>query len=177
MRANTLDADDFAYDTSTKGRRIDDSGYDNFLIGGAGDDRLSGNGGHDILTAGKGADTLTGGAISDELYGGAGRDTFVYLSVQDSLPSSFGDYDVIGDFSHAEHDRIDLSKIDAVAATAKNDAFTFIGTDRFSGAAGEVRYTVSHGDAHVYVATEASGYQMEFVLKGVTELVAADFVL
>ena len=178
VRASMLDANDFAYDPSTRARRIEDSDYDNFLIGGAGDDRLSGNGGHDTLTAGKGNDTLIGGGgLGDLLYGGAGADTFVYLAVGDALPGSAGNIDVIGDFSHAEHDKIDLSKIDAIAATAKNDAFTFVGTDKFSGTAGEVRYTVSHGDAHVYVATETSGYQMEFVLTGVTELVASDFVL
>jgi Ca2+-binding RTX toxin-like protein len=75
-------------------------GYDNiddFLLGGAGNDRLEGNSGDDLLDGGtesdtlfggrgndrlsgglSGNDTLEGGADNDELYGGIQNDTYVY---------------------------------------------------------------------------------------------------
>ena len=44
------------------------------------------------------------------------------------------------DFAPASGERLDLSRIDAIAGTLANDAFTFIGTAPFSGAPGEVRW-------------------------------------
>jgi hypothetical protein len=60
-------------------------------------------------------------------------------------------------------DKFDLSGIDAIAATAEDDAFVFIGTNFFS-AAGQVR-VVQNGDrASLQVNTEGSG-QAEMVVK------------
>jgi hypothetical protein len=53
---------------------------------------------------------------------------------------------------------IDLSKIDANAATAGvNDSFVFIGTDAFSAdATGQIRYRmVSEWEAMIFISTDA----------------------
>jgi Ca2+-binding RTX toxin-like protein len=62
-------------------------GFDDVLVGtagndtlkaAAGDDTLEGGEGNDLLLGGEGNDFLQGGAGSDQLKGGAGRDTFAF---------------------------------------------------------------------------------------------------
>jgi Ca2+-binding RTX toxin-like protein len=106
-------------DSLTGGARAD------HLYGGAGDDELFGVGGND---------TLVGGAGADKLRGGIGRDFFRFESASDS---EVGKADSILDFTTG--DKIDLSAIDALIG-AGNQAFTFIGSEAFSGA-GQVRVT------------------------------------
>ena len=48
--------------------------------------------------------------------------------------------DGIVGFKHSEHDRIDLTTIDADKTAGGNQAFDLIGTAAFSGAAGELRF-------------------------------------
>jgi Ca2+-binding RTX toxin-like protein len=88
------------------------------LTGSGFNDHLAGDAGSNALSGGAGDDTLTGGAGGDTLMGGAGADVFVYTSASDS-GFSHATQDVIGDFSHAEHDRIDLSAI--------SPSFTLVG--------------------------------------------------
>ena len=47
-------------------------------------------------------------------------------------------------------DRINLSKIDAISETANNVAFTFIGTEKLSKKAGELRYSKKLSNTHFY---------------------------
>jgi Ca2+-binding RTX toxin-like protein len=90
----------------------------NLLVAGAGNDKLD---------AGAGDDWLRGGTGSDTLAGGAGADMFVF----DAGDSAVGTgRDLVTDFEQGS-DRIDLSGAGAA---------TFVGTQRFSGAAGEIRY-------------------------------------
>ncbi|MEM6564986.1 MAG: calcium-binding protein [Pseudomonadota bacterium] len=86
-------------------------GRDN-LNGGSGDDALSGGEDNDYLNGSKGDDTLDGGAGNDRVYlgagqdyalGGEGADRFVFRD--EDLD---GSTDVIGDFSTAENDLLDL---------------------------------------------------------------------
>ncbi len=51
-------------------------------------------------------------------------------------------HDTVESFEPGD-DRIDLHKIDAIAATQVNDRFSWIGGAAFSGAAGELRYDPS----------------------------------
>ena len=98
------------------------------LIGTIGADTLSGLGGNDSLTGGLGMDTLTGGT---------GQDTFVYTSTEES-PA--GAMDTITDFSTSQGDRISLAAIDANAAVAGDQAFTYSGATSFTGVAGQLVY-------------------------------------
>lgn len=81
-----------------------------WLHGGSwGNDTLNGGCGNDSLDGGYGNDRLYGGEGIDHLTGGKGADHFVFQALSDS-----GDgLDVITDFNFREHDRIDLTAIDA----------------------------------------------------------------
>jgi Ca2+-binding RTX toxin-like protein len=102
------------------------------IMGSAHDDTLIGNAAGNHLDGGAGMDVLTGGA---------GADTFVFKTIQDSLP---GHEDQVTDFSSAQGDHIDLSAIDANTQVAGHQAFDYIGTGAFSDVAGQLRY-----DGHV----------------------------
>ncbi len=58
--------------------------------------------------------------------------------------------DTIFDFSHVQGDKINLSSIDASAATTGDQSFLFKGTAAFSGAKGELRYDKQTSDTYVY---------------------------
>ena len=100
---------------------------------------MFGGGGNDTLRGGAGADELVGGGGADSLNGGAGVDTFRYDATTDSTASKT---DLIGDFKVGV-DKIDLSRIDANTLAGGDQAFTFIGSNAFSGtgasSAGELR--------------------------------------
>jgi VCBS repeat-containing protein len=143
---------------------------------------LDGGGGADFLSGGAGNDRLIGGAGNDRLEGGAGADTFVFAAQGDSSISALRSDgakfmpDLILDFASGQ-DKIDLAAIDAVAGTAGNDAFTFLGTAAFTGHAGELRYQVSGGYAHIFADLDGNGLADMEILANPTTLVAADFVL
>lgn len=149
---------------------------DDVLRGGAGADLLSGGSGRDRLVGGSGDDFLTGGAGRDILIGGAGRDTFFFDDIHDSAVHG---PDVITDFSAADHDRIGFSRIDADTATTTDDAFHFIGTDAFSGKAGELRYAINaHGVTTVSADLDGDG-QADCVVSvsGQHHFTQSDFML
>lgn len=148
---------------------------DDELHGGAANDSLYGDGGNDILYGddgrdnlhgGAGNDILIGGANYDQLYGDGGADIFRFLAVTDS---SAAEPDLIVDFSHAEGDTIDLAAI---------APFAWLGTGAFTNHAGELRYSVSGGDALVEADVNGDGLaDLAIRLKGVTALGADDFLL
>ena len=88
---------------------------DNFIAG-AGNDTIVGDTFNNQLTGGLGTDTLTGGL---------GADTFKYTSANQSTVGAL--HDVITDFLSGT-DKLDFSAIDANAATAGDQAFTFNNT-------------------------------------------------
>ncbi|MCE7798511.1 right-handed parallel beta-helix repeat-containing protein [Sphingobium sufflavum] len=149
-----------------------DGGNDT-LDGGAGSDTLLGGTGDDLLYGGGGADILEGGAGADKLFGGAGADQFRFR--QDDLQSD--KIDMIMDFARGT-DRISLSLADANINTSANDAFKFIGTKAFSHVAGQLRYDVVNGSAHVYGDLNGDGVKdFELVINKVATLAATDFIL
>lgn len=107
------------------------------LRGLGGDDLLSGREGTDRLEGGDGDDILVGGRGADALHGGGGTDIYRFDRLVESLP---GREDTIFFPDHVFTDIIDVSRIDADLTAAGNQAFTFIGTASFSGAAGELRW-------------------------------------
>lgn len=148
---------------------------DDKLTGSALGDVLYGFAGNDKIVGGAGDDVLVGGAGTDKLFGEAGADTFAFWSAGDS-GLGVGIRDTIADFSHAEGDRIDLSAIDAVARTARNEKFTLV--DDFTGKAGEL--TVDKVGTGWLVSGDTDGRDgADFVIlvKSDAALVAADFVL
>ncbi|MGD9863017.1 MAG: calcium-binding protein [Pseudodonghicola sp.] len=148
-----------------------DAGNDR-LLGGAGNDTLFGGSGKDKLFGGGGRDRLDGGAGADELTGNRGADTFVFASAKQA------NGDRITDFSRAQGDKIDLSKIDADTSAKRDQAFDLIGTDAFSGTAGELRIWKARGDTHVAGDVNGDGIaDFRITLSGKINLVVDDFLL
>jgi serralysin len=90
------------------------------------------------LKGGAGSDTLTGGLGRDALQGGKDADRFDFNSAKDTAAGK--SRDVILDFSHKEGDRIDLRGLDANADKKGDQDFDLIGTKKFTGDAGDLRY-------------------------------------
>jgi Ca2+-binding RTX toxin-like protein len=119
---------DAARDTITNVENVIGSGFDDKLTGSDAANRIFGLAGRDRLTGRRGADTLAGGPDADE---------FIYGSVLDSTSQAA---DTLVRFKATEGDIVDLSAVDAIARTKRNDAFVFIGDAPFSGRAGELRF-------------------------------------
>jgi hypothetical protein len=105
------------------GRKAND-----LLIGGGGNDRLVGRGGNDVLIGGPG---------SDRMGGGPGADAFVWRR---------GDLggrpkDVITDFNGNQGDRLAITALLDGGDPFANKGWRFIGSDRFSGRARELRFS------------------------------------
>jgi Ca2+-binding RTX toxin-like protein len=127
----------------------------------SGNDTLKGLAGDDILRGDAGKDTLSGGAGDDRLYGGAGQDTLSGQSGADTFYFAKGDTaktkaaaDVILDFNGKQGDLINLVSMDANEDKKGNQAFDFIGTHKFSGDAGELRYEKTGSDTYIYGDTD-----------------------
>ena len=120
-----------------------------------------------------------GQARQDAATGGAGGDVFTYYSLADSGLTS-ATMDIIRDFVHLG-DRIDVSAIDAMASTAGNNTFSFVGTAAFSGE-GQIRAAQSGGHTVLQFNTsDTGGSDMSLLLLNFNyaahPLAAADFVL
>lgn len=142
------------------------------LLGGAGTDRLDGGEGNDRLEGGDGNDNLTGGLGTDKLFGGAGADTFVFTALNDSVKGAARD--TIFDFSHSQHDKINLSGIDANGSAGGEGVFSFVGSDAFGGTRAELRY------ADGILSGDVNGDRVaDFEIKVATPipLVKGDFIL
>jgi Ca2+-binding RTX toxin-like protein len=141
-----------------------------------GNDSLAGNAGANVLRGWGGDDVLTGAGGKDSLIGGAGADRFIYGSTADSAVGA--NADVIGDFSHAQGDRISLSVIDADTGAAGNQAFSFIGTAAYTGAAGQLRFHSNGITTTIAGDVDGDGVSdFHIQLTGAIGLVAGDFVL
>jgi Ca2+-binding RTX toxin-like protein len=135
-------------------------------------DKIFGLGGNDALKGLGGNDLLDGGAGQDFLFGGKGADRFVFALATDTAVGATRD--VIVDFRHLQHDRINLTAIDANINQGGDQAFHFIGHHQFSGKAGELRFAnhIVRGD------TDGDGIaDFEIAVLKVAELVKADFIL
>lgn len=149
---------------------------ENLVLTGLRNANGTGNALDNVLTGNVVGNKLTGGFGADHLTGGAGGDTFVYVSAGDSTTVA---WDVITDFSAAQHDRIDLRAIDADVTRDGNQKFVFIGSAEFSdfaSAAGLVRFDATTHMLQASVDADADAeFQVE--LQGVSTLVAANIVL
>ncbi|MGF6692128.1 Ca2+-binding RTX toxin-like protein [Metapseudomonas resinovorans] len=136
-------------DTLLNIENLTGGGFNDTLTGNAGANILDGGAGNDVLIGGLGADQLIGGAGNDVLIGGLGVDRLVGGAGADRFDfNALGEmglgrtlWDVVSNFTSAEGDKIDLSTLDANAATVANEAFSFIGGSAFStNATGQLRF-------------------------------------
>jgi Ca2+-binding RTX toxin-like protein len=115
----------------------------NSITGTATANTLDGQAGNDTLNGGAGDDRLIGGAGIDILNGGIGADLFLFLAAADSGTGG-AKPDLIGDFSSAEGDKIDLSAIDANGSAEGDGAFRLV--TAFDGAAGALTVVAKSGN-------------------------------
>jgi Ca2+-binding RTX toxin-like protein len=136
------------------------SGSDSF--GEAGNDTLKGGAHNDILIGGLGKDALTGAA---------GADKFVFNTTLESVKGV--NHDSILDFTHIQHDKIDLHVIDANSVLGGNQAFHSIGSAGFHHVRGELRFAnhLLQGD------TDGNGVADIEVHVNAVHLVAGDIIL
>jgi serralysin len=124
----------------------------NTITGNAGANRIEGAGGNDIIN-GKGG--------KDILNGGDGGDTFVFDTAAEARGDTIEDFawDVWG------LDKIDLSNIDANVNVEGDQAFTYIGTERFHKVAGEL-HMYYWADGNTYLSGDTNGDGVpEFAIK------------
>jgi hypothetical protein len=139
--------------------------------------RINGFDGKDQLTGGKLADMIAGGLGSDTMKGGGGADHFIFTDKNDSAPTPVG-RDLITDFSHSQHDKVDLKGIDADEGTVADEKFTFIHSQNFHGTAGELRYAIVDGQTQAAGDTNGDGvadFRIQF--DGRIDFVGSDFIL
>jgi serralysin len=122
---------------------------------------------------GSAGDTLIANQAVNRLTGNGGGDTFRWMAASDS---KIGAADTIADFqSGADH--IDLSSLDADTRSQANDAFHWIGSAAFSGAAGELRGEVIAGSLHIFADVNADAVaDFEIILANHTAIATSDFI-
>jgi len=118
---------------------------------------------------------IVGGLGGDTMSGDEGADRFVFG--RSDFRGLVGTDRILG-FSQGEGDLIDLSAVDAVRGGG-DDAFAFIGSAAFSGAAGELRFQpTGAGEARVEADITGDGVaDFAFRVAGDASLTADDFVL
>ena len=171
----TGDADAFLNHLAKNAVSFKGGAGDDTYIGGRKADTLAGGAGADTLSGGKGNDKLTGGLGADHLTGAGGKDVFIFKSV---AQSTLDEADTISGFKGSAGDRIHLKAIDADSTAQGNNAFDFIGTDAFSGKAGELRYESAEGSTWIYGDVDGDGAaDLAIMLNGSLSLRENFFVL
>ena len=148
----------------------------NTIMGLLGDDVLDGGAGTDSIDGGEGNDRIIGGIGEDILTGGAGADEFRFKDGDLRVKGSR--IETIMDFNGDEGDVLDFRTMDADSTSDGHQDFAFVGTDAFSGHAGELRYEQAGGDTFLYGDTDGDGVaDFQMMLVGQHDLRQADFVL
>lgn len=118
-------------------------------------------------------ENVAGGSFRDSLTGDDGADRFLDRRAIELY------LDTIRDFDPDQSDRIDLARIDPLGATARDEAFRFIGSRPLAGP-GDLRFEQRAGATFVEMAIEdpnGIGTALVLRLDGVIALAAADLVL
>ena len=139
------------------------SAVNQIKIGLNGSDRLIGDNTADLLIGLKGNDRLMGAGGADLLIGGPGKNRFLYLDSDDS-PDAKGERDRI----------LGFAKKDKIHLRALADELQFIGSKKFTGAAGDVRFKKG------LLAVDTDGDRAaDFAvnLSGITELQPSNLIL
>ncbi|MBM3937828.1 MAG: hypothetical protein FJ333_04130, partial [Sphingomonadales bacterium] len=107
----------------------------NELVGQAGNDWLHGDLGNDLLKGRRGRDRLWGGEGADAIYAGKNTDRIIYYSYVESTASQ-------ADTVHfGKKDRFQFRSFDGDHVTDGQQSLRYIGDQKFTGSAGELRYT------------------------------------
>ncbi|HEV7369815.1 sialate O-acetylesterase [Arenibaculum sp.] len=177
-RLSLLGSGDLSGTGNAANNRVDGNTGNNVLDGGNGSDQIYGLGGNDLLFGGGATDTLEGGLGVDTLWGGVGNDRFVFRSKEEVGGGTTGlGSDLIADFVHG--DRIDFSRIDAIDATAADEAFIFMSSAAATGA-GQVAFSHDAGANQTILSGHLDGdgvADFELLLTGLLNLVPSNIAL
>lgn len=135
-------------------------------------ENIIGSANGDTLIGSNGANRITGGQGFDDLLGLGGADVFVFNGKSQARVNAEV-AETIEDFSHAQHDKIDLHAMDANSTRTGNQAFHFI-TGSFTGHAAELRFNGQ------FISGDVNGdgrADFRVQLINVATMGAADFVL
>ena len=150
---------------------------ENLTLVGSGALSGTGNAVANTLIGNGGANALAGLAGHDVLTGGGGADMFVFRALGDSTEARSG-RDLIRDFSHGQHDRIDLHLIDADTKSGGDQAFRYVGEHAFTKHAGELRAVFS--GAETLITSDVNGdakSDFSILVHGHVTLQSGDFLL
>ncbi len=150
------------------------------LIGDDNDNVLAGRGGDDSIIGGHGDDTLIGNAGRDTFMDDSGANVYVYSLQSDSYGGEVQYGDAI--YFFGDHQKIDLSAVDADTSTTGHQKFSYIGNAAFKdGVAGQIRYYQIAGerqDLVIEIDTDLdSDAEMSILLVDCGELRAESFIL
>jgi hypothetical protein len=108
--------------------------------------------------------------------GNGGADDFVFS--KGTTGKTEKKADIVADFTQADGDTIDLDAWDANSKQSGNQGFDFIGTAKFHGDAGELRFIQNNGDTWIQGDTNGDR-KVDLLIKldGAVTLVAGDFDL
>jgi Ca2+-binding RTX toxin-like protein len=146
------------------------------LIGGKLTDILQGEAGADSLFGGGGKDYLTGGLGKDSMTGGTGSDVFNLTKVDESTVSN---PDRVIDFNVKQKDHFVFgSGFDANSVLGGTQDFDFIGSDKFSGDAGELRFRYKDNLTYLEGNTDTDKtVEFRVILEGKIALTESSFML
>lgn len=145
------------------------------LEGGAGDDALSGGAGDDVLLGGAGNDIIWGDAGRDLMTGGTGADIFG-VNFFEETGTDAATADRIFDFDRTEGDQIQLyyysnNWLDELT-------ISFIGTEAFTGTAGEARFEQFGSYTMIFVDVDGDAVADGAIrVDGIHDFLATDFIL
>lgn len=155
---------------------IDGGAGNDRIAGGVGADTLTGGADNDRIYGGSQNDLIVGGAGADRMFGGTGADVFDFDTTSESPATA---RDAIFDFETGL-DRLDVSTIDAAVNQSGEQAFTYIGSARFT-AEGQIRAVQAATGVVLQINTDATGAgaEMALMLKDVllANLTADNFLL
>jgi Ca2+-binding RTX toxin-like protein len=158
-----------------KANRLLGNGGADFINGGGGNDSIDGGTSKDFIDGGSGADKISGGEGNDDLTGGSGADTFQFFFLKDVGVGASG-RDSISDLEKGL-DKIDVSVLDANAALAGNQAFSFIGTSQFSNE-GQVRAVAANFGQLLQFNTTGDGVaEFEIFVETPLQISGSDLIL
>jgi Ca2+-binding RTX toxin-like protein len=158
------------YEGSKFADKITGSGEAEVIWGLAGGDTIRGGGGND---------TIVGHLGKDNYSGGTGKDVFEFWTTKGASESK-ANRDVITDFKPGT-DKIDLSSIDAIAGTTKNDKFKFDAeATAFDGTKGRLITVLNIPADYIIVQGDLNGDEKAdfwIELNGDHTVTAGDFIL
>jgi serralysin len=163
--------------TITSQVQLANLGLGNFARGNVANSLLYNNDTRSLIEnaiGGSGNDILVANQTTNRLTGGAGTDTFRFHSTGDSGLGGLAD--LLTDFVSGS-DRIDLSSIDANVNAGGDQAFSFIGSNAFTGVAGQLRYEVEGNNVRILADVDGNGVADMSILATTPTIVASDFIL